>query len=156
MDNNTNFQNEQQNHPNGFSQNGFIPNGQGQPQTPLSMQALSQNSFTLAAIVCATLSWLCSCFAITAIMFGSLAIIFALLSRGNLGKMTKVARSVIIASTIAMVFSIGSTILSVRQVFNDPQELEAFKQQYEMMTGTPFDEDMELIQEELGIQLFGE
>lgn len=49
---------------------------------------VERDYFTVAALVCATLSLATSCFVFTAILFGCLGILFALLSKRRNGKLT--------------------------------------------------------------------
>jgi len=110
-------------------------------------QNKNMNMFMLFAILCAILSWTCSCFAPVTIIFGALSIIFALLSKGKNLKTTPAAKITIISAVLGMIFSIVTTVYSIYNVFSNPEEYERFMDQYEMMTGQSFEEELNTIKE---------
>ena len=65
--------------------------------------------------------------------------------------MIPAARSCVILSVIAMVFSTVTTTVSVYQVFSDPEMYQEFNTQYESLTGVSFEEELDALKELYGI-----
>ena len=115
--------------------------------TPPVRIVIQPNLFLVFSVIFAVLSWMCSCFALSTVFFGSLSIIFAVLSKGSGQKMISSAKAAVISSLIAMVFSTISTVASVYQVLSDPEMYQEFTTKYEQMTGISFEEELENLKE---------
>ena len=107
------------------------------------------NSFATASLVFGVLA-LVSVFTmivIPTIVFGSLSIIFAVLSKGADRKMGNRALGGTIVSASAFVINAAICVISFYVVFSDPQStkdyLNTMNQIYEEMTGISFDELLE-------------
>lgn len=107
------------------------------------------NSFATASLVCGVLA-LVSVFTmivIPTIVFGSLSIIFAVLSKGADRKMGNRALGGTIVSASAFVINAAICVISFYVVFSDPQATQDYlgtmNEIYEEMTGISFDELLE-------------
>lgn len=116
----------------------------GQPQTFTPAQ-LSRNSFLMASLICAVLSLMTSCFILGTMFFGALAILFAVLSKGKEMKMNLVGKSCVFIAVCSLAFSLLLTAVSVYGVMSDPKARQEFYDQYEQMTGTSFEDDLNQI-----------
>ena len=119
--------------------------------TPPGKVIIVPNLFLVFSVICAILSCTCGCFILSSIFFGSLSILFAILSKGHKQQMVPAARSCVILSVIAMVLSTVTTTVSVYQVFNDPEMYQEFSTQYESLTGVSFEEELNALKELYGI-----
>lgn len=115
--------------------------------TPPGKVIIVPNLFLVFSVICAILSCTCGCFILSSIFFGSLSILFAILSKGHKQQMVSAARSCVILSVIAMVLSTVTTTVSVYQVFSDPEMYQEFNAQYESLTGVSFEEELDALQE---------
>lgn len=115
--------------------------------TPPVRVVIQPNTFLVFSVICAVLSWMCSCFALSAIFFGSLSIIFAVLSKSSKTKMVTPAKVAVISSIFAMVLSTAMTIISIKQVIEDPEMYKEFTTQYEQMTGISFEDELNTLKE---------
>lgn len=111
------------------------------PQTFTSSQ-MSRNSFLMASLICSVLSLMSSCFIIGSMFFAAMAIVFAVLSKGKELKMHIIGKSSVFIAVASLVFSLFLTTISVYSVMSDPVTRQEFYQQYEDMTGTSFEEDL--------------
>lgn len=116
----------------------------GQPQTFTPAQ-LSRNSFLMASLICAILSLMSSCFILGTMFFSALAILFAVLSKGKELKMHIMGKSCVFVAACSLAFSLLLTTISVYSVMSDPQTRQEFYDQYEQMTGTSFEDDLNQI-----------
>lgn len=113
----------------------------GQPQTFTPAQ-LSRNSFLMASLICAVLSLMSSCFILGTMLFGALAILFAVLSKGKETKMNLMGKSCVFIAVCSLAFSLLLTAVSVYGIMSDPSARQEFYDQYEQMTGTSFEDDL--------------
>lgn len=74
------------------------------------------NGLSVAALVCGILGCLLMCSMIFSIVFGSLAIIFALLSRGDSMRFTGQTRAALILGILAIIFSVIIFAVSVHNI----------------------------------------
>ncbi|MBQ1172864.1 MAG: hypothetical protein IIX48_09755 [Lachnospiraceae bacterium] len=119
--------------------------------TPPGKIIIVPNLFLVFSVICAIISCICGCFILSSIFFGALSILFAILSKGHKQQMIPAARSCVILSVIAMVFSTVTTTVSVYQVFSDPEMYQEFNTQYESLTGISFEEELNALKELYGI-----
>lgn len=87
--------------------------------------AMESRAYTMAF-----LSILSCAFVYTGLIFGSLAIIFALLSKGGLTKLNSRAKAAIFIGTIGIMISIGIASYSVYHVLTQYGSFEAYFQYY--------------------------
>jgi len=116
----------------------------GQPQTFTPAQ-LSRNSFLMASLICAVLSLMSICFIMGPMLLGAMAILFAVLSKGKELKMHIIGKSCIFIAVFSLAFSLLLTTVSVYSVMSDPKSRQEFYEQYEQMTGSSFEDDLNLI-----------
>lgn len=110
-------------------------------------QRMDANSFLAASATCALFAFLTECFLPLSMVFASLAILFAVLSKGNRLKMHSFARMSVGIAVFSMVFGASILAFSVWTVFTVPGERERFNQTYEQMYGITFDEALEDFQQ---------
>jgi flagellar biosynthesis protein FliP len=118
---------------------------QNDTQLQFTPEQISQSAFLILASICSVLSLLCSCFVFSTLIFGSLAIIFATLSKGSNEKMTPPAKVATWMAVTAMCFSLFMTASSVYQICTDPETYAQFEQQYESMTQHSLQEDLDAL-----------
>ena len=119
------------------------PNPAQMPPRP----KMNANSFLLVSAVCTMLAFITECSLPICMVFVSLAILFAVLSKGKQLKMHSFAKLSIGISIFSLVFSLSVTFLSFYSVLTDPAKREAFNQIYEEMYGVTFDEALDEIQQ---------
>lgn len=110
-------------------------------------QRMGANSFLAASATCALFAFLTECFLPLSMVFASLAILFAVLSKENRLKMHSFARMSVGIAVFSMVFGVSILAFSVWTVFTVPGERERFNQTYEQMYGITFDEAFEEFQQ---------
>ncbi len=116
----------------------------GQPQTFTPAQ-LSRNSFLMASLICAVLSLMSICFIMGPMLFSAMAILFAVLSKGKELKMHIIGKSCVFIAVCSLAFSLLLTTVSVYSVMSDPKSRQEFYDQYEQMTGSSFEDDLNQI-----------
>lgn len=107
------------------------------------------NSFLAASATCALFAFLTECFLPLSMVFASLAILFAVLSKGKQLKMHSFAKMSVGLAIFSMVFSASILAFSIWTVFTVPSERERFNQTYKQMYGTTFDEAFEEFQQSI-------
>ena len=107
------------------------------------------NSFLAASATCALFAFLTECFLPLSMIFASLAILFAVLSKGKQLKMHSFAKMSVGIAIFSMVFSVSSLAFSIWTVFTVPGERERFNQTYKQMYGITFDEALEEFQQSI-------
>ena len=108
---------------------------------------ISANGFLVASVICTMLAFITECSFPICMVFASLTILFAVLSKGKQLKMHSFAKMSIGISifSIALIFTV--TFLSFYKILTDPVERENFNQIYEEMYGITFDEALDEIQQ---------
>lgn len=112
----------------------------------MNYQPKPQNNLITASLILGLLAFVTSMFLITPFIFGSLSIIFAILSRSGREKMAGSAIAGISASIVSMLGAVSMVGLVYYLTFNVPEYRELMNQQYEQMYGQSFDEMLEDIQ----------
>ena len=112
----------------------------------MNYQPKPQNKLVTASLILGLLAFVTSMFLITPFIFGSLSIIFAILSRSGREKMSGSAIAGISASIVSMLGAVSMVGLVYYLTFNVPEYRELMNQQYEQMYGQSFDEMLEDIQ----------
>ncbi|MBD5541487.1 MAG: hypothetical protein HDR00_09930 [Lachnospiraceae bacterium] len=107
------------------------------------------NSFLAASATCALFAFLTECFLPLSMIFASLAILFAVLSKGKQLKMHSFAKMSVGIAIFSMVFSVSILAFSIWTVFTVPGERERFNQTYKQMYGITFDEALEEFQQSI-------
>lgn len=114
-----------------------------QPEGKTPRINLSSLRFLSASAMCAVISFLAQCFLPISMVFASLAIMFAILSKGRLLKMHSIAKASTGIAVFSIILSVSMTIYSVIVVWTDPVQREEFNQVYEQRYGITFDEAMD-------------
>lgn len=112
----------------------------------MNYQPKPQNNLITASLILGLLAFVTSMFLITPFIFGSLSIIFAILSRSGREKMAGSAIAGISASIVSMLGAVSMVGLVYYLTFNVPEYRELMNQQYEQMYSQSFDEMLEDIQ----------
>ena len=120
-----------------------------QPERKASRINLSSLRFLSASAMCAVISFLAQCFLPVSMIFASLAIMFAILSKGRLLKMHSIAKASTGIAVFSIILSVSMTVYSVVVVWTDPRQREAFNRSYEQMYGITFDQALDEISNEL-------
>lgn len=105
------------------------------------------NVFLAASATCALFAFLTECFLPISMVFASLAILFAVLSKGKQLKMHSYAKMSVGIAIFSMVFGVSILAFSIWTVFTVPDERERFNQTYEQMYGITFDEALQEFQQ---------
>lgn len=92
-------------------------NHQQTPQSP-SSRGNASNLFATAALVCAILGIVSVCCLYGAFVFGGLAVIFGLLSRGTRKKTVGTAKTAILIGITAVLISVFITVMSFISAIN--------------------------------------
>ncbi len=121
----------------------YNPNPVQMPQFP----RVRVNVFLAASATCALFAFLTECFLPISMIFASLAILFAVLSKGKQLKMHSYAKMSVGIAIFSMVFGVSILAFSIWTVFTVPDERERFNQTYEQMYGITFDEALEEFQQ---------
>lgn len=111
-----------------------------QPQKMAPRIGFSTLRFLSAAIMCAVISFLTQCFLPLSMIFASLAIMFAILSKGRLLKMHSIAKASTGIAVFSIILSVSMTVYSFVVILTDPAQREALNHTYEQMYGITFDE----------------
>jgi len=126
------------------------PNPYGNQYSYVPPQIKRANSMAVAAmsmgIVSLILAFTCTLY--PTLVFGGVAIILALLSKGNEPKMHSNAKTGIIMATIGLVFNIVIVFASIMLIFSPmavPEYKEEFNHMYEQLYGESFDDTMKEI-----------
>ena len=95
----------------------------------------------------------CAAFSIFfgAFICGGLAICLAILSKGYDQKMVRNAKIGLITGIVGIVFQISALIFSVYNIITVPEYREKFNSLYEQMYGTPVDDSINDILDQLGV-----
>lgn len=120
-----------------------------QPEVRAPRIDYSSLRFLSASIMCAVVSFLAQCFLPISMIFASLAIMFAILSKGRLLKMHNMAKASTGIAVFSIILSVSMTVYSVFLVWTDPKQREAFNRSYEQMYGVTFDQALEEFSNEL-------
>lgn len=108
---------------------------------------ISANGFLVASVICTMLAFITECSLPICMVFASLTILFAVLSKGKQLKMHSFAKMSIGISIFSIALSFTVTFLSFYKILTDPVERENFNQIYEEMYGITFDEALDEIQQ---------
>lgn len=108
---------------------------------------ISANVFLVASVICTMLAFITECSLPICMVFASLTILFAVLSKGKQLKMHSFAKMSIGISIFSIALSFTVTFLSFYKILADPVERENFNQIYEEMYGITFDEALDEIQQ---------
>lgn len=108
---------------------------------------ISANGFLVASVICTMLAFITECSFPICMVFASLTILFAVLSKGKQLKMHSFAKMSIGISIFSIALSFTVTFLSFYKILTDPVERENFNQIYEEMYGITFDEALDEIQQ---------
>ena len=108
---------------------------------------ISANGFLVASVICTMLAFITECSLPICMVFVSLTILFAVLSKGKQLKMHSFAKMSIGISIFSIALSFTVTFLSFYKILTDPVERENFNQIYEEMYGITFDEALDEIQQ---------
>ena len=156
FNNSTNGNNNTGNNNNGYNMNHYPPNNgynnrpngspnpYGYPYTP--PVKLPGSGMALAAMVLGIISIVTACMMTFyfPFIFGSLAILFALLSKGSLTKMQTQAKTGIICGIIGLVLNCGIMVYSVNLALNNPELMIdtaiMYDDMIEQMYGVPSEE----------------
>ncbi|MCH5280418.1 MAG: hypothetical protein J1E61_03045 [Lachnospiraceae bacterium] len=111
-----------------------------QPQKRVPRIDLSMLRFLSASAMCAVISFLTQCFLPLSMIFASLAIMFAILSKGRLLRMHSIAKASTGIAVFSIILSISMTVYSFVVIFTDPTQREVLNRTYEQMYGVTFDE----------------
>lgn len=117
------------------------------------------NSFSRSSKTLGLLGLFCSFFSLFwfSFIFGALAIILALLSKGDQIKFCRNARTGMIAGITALVIQCSVIAISFYSILYIPEYREQFKttfyQMYEQMYGIPFEDSYPEFLDDLGISL---
>ena len=114
-----------------------------QPERKAPRINLSSLRFLSASAMCAVISFLAQCFLPVSMIFASLAIMFAILSKGRLLKMHSIARASTGIAVFSIILSVFLTVYSVILIWSDPVQREEFNQVYRQRYGITFDEAMD-------------
>lgn len=114
-----------------------------QPERKAPRINLNSLRFLSASAMCAVISFLAQCFLPVSMIFASLAIMFAILSKGRLLKMHSIAKASTGIAVFSIILSISMTVYSVIVVWTDPVQREEFNQVYKQRYGITFDEAMD-------------
>ena len=104
-----------------------------QPRKPI-------NYFETAAWICASVALFSSLFFYISYIFGALAIVFALLSRGAQMQFSKKAKMALIVGIFAIILSTALTIAAVYITIAEYGSLENVLREYCLMYGLDFEE----------------
>lgn len=107
------------------------------------------NGFLAASATCALFAFLSECFLPLSMVFASLAILFAVLSKGKQLKMHSFAKMSVGIAVFSLIFGTSILAFSIWMVFTIPAERERFNQTYEQMYGITFDEALEEFQQSI-------
>ena len=145
---NNNYNNSYNNYNNGYNNNTpyYNRNVYQMPQ-PEPGHSLFTAAFILGIVA------LVFCFTFTvypAYIFGSIAIVLALLSKGRNAKMHSKASVGVICAIAALVLNTCIVTYSVTTIFTNPEVYEEFNETCEEMYGMSFDEMIDEIMEESG------
>lgn len=119
------------------------------PQQPRPRMGYTTLRFLSACIVCAVFAFFTQCVLPLSLMFSSLAILFAVLSKGKSLKLHSFAVTGVSLAVISMIFSVSITAYSIFMIWTDPMQREAFNQSYEQLYGITFDQALDEFSEEL-------
>lgn len=119
------------------------------PQQPRPRMGYTTLRFLSACIICAVFAFITQCMMPLSLMFSSLAILFAVLSKGSSLKLHSFAVTGISLAVISIVFSVSITAYSIFMVWTDPMQREAFNRSYEQMYGITFDQALDEFSDEL-------
>lgn len=108
---------------------------------------LNTNGFLAASFVCTMLAFITECSLPVCMVFASLTVLFAILSKGKQLKMHSFAKMSIGISIFSLALSFIVTFLSFYRILTDPAEREDFNQIYEQMYGITFDEALDEIEQ---------
>lgn len=108
---------------------------------------INANSFLMASFICTMLAFITECSLPICMVFASLAVLFAVLSKGKQLKMHSFAKMSIGISVFSLVLSFTVTFSAFYSVLTDPAKRESFNQIYEEMYGITFDEALDEIQQ---------
>lgn len=123
----------------------YDPNPVQMPPHPMQ----GANSFLAASATCALFAFLSECFLPLSMVFASLAILFAVLSKGKQLKMHSFAKMSVGIAVFSLVFGASILAFSIWTVFTVPEERERFNQTYEKVYGVTFDEAFEEFQQSI-------
>lgn len=118
-----------------------------QPRQVPPFKAMSINGFLAASVICAAFSFISECALPICMIFVSLSIVFAILSKGKQLKMHIFASISVGISVFSLVLSFSVTAASVYRVLTDPVERENFNRIYEQMYGESFDDSLNEIKQ---------
>ena len=110
---------------NGFDVNGMNGNA----------RVIRLNMLTLAAVLFSTISWFLILTGILPLFFGSLALVFAFLSKGKELKMNRLTRNAAIGAFLSMVIGAVLTVLALRDIWNDPSMMDYLNTVFEKTNG---------------------
>lgn len=105
------------------------------------------NGFLAASAACTMLAFITECSLPVCMVFASLTVLFAVLSKGKQLKMHSFAKMSIGISIFSLALSFTVTFLSFYRILTDPVERESFNQVYEQMYGITFDDALNEIQQ---------
>ncbi|MBR1693320.1 MAG: hypothetical protein IJ711_11195 [Lachnospiraceae bacterium] len=113
------------------------------------------HSFIMASIVLAVVSLMTIQFVILPFICGGLSILFALLSRGCMPKISGTGVTAIILSSFSMIFTVIAVIIAVRMLYFDPDmrqevnkySMQLYGQSFEDMLKDEFDFELPAISE---------
>lgn len=105
------------------------------------------NSMTILALIFAIIAALTILTGIIPIFFGSLAILFAVLSKGSNLKMDSSGKISTAIATVSMILGITITGVTMYEMTYDPEMKSMMNDTFEQMYGVSFDEYMEQMQQ---------
>ncbi len=108
---------------------------------------MSANIFLMASVICTMLAFITECSLPICMVFASLSVLFAVLSKGKQLKMHSFAKTCIGISIFSLVLSFTLTVSAFYNVLADPVKREEFNQIYEEMYGITFDEVLNQFQQ---------
>ncbi len=104
------------------------------------------NSMTVLALIFAVIAALTILTGLFPVFFGSLAILFAILSKGSNLKMDSSGKISITIATLSMILGIVLTGVTMYKVTYDPEMKNMVNDAFEQVYGVSFDEYMEQMQ----------
>ena len=147
MDNGSNFNNANGQMPGGNNfnnTNGQMPGGNNynnmNGQMPGGARVIRLNMFSVMAVIFAMLAVLTVLIGFLPLFFGSMAIIFAVLSKGGDLRMNSLAKSSVIGSILAMIAGAAILVSAYNSLKNDPMVREAADKMMMDSYGVTFDE----------------
>ena len=105
------------------------------------------NSMAVLALILAIIAALTILTGIFPIFFGSLAILFAILAKGNNLKMDTSGKISTAIATLSIVLGLVITGVTMYEITYDPEMKNVFNATFEQMYGVSFDEYMEQMQQ---------